>query len=71
MERAINQSDRLREGPLSAREVLDSDSASYTAAELEFLQTVQRLKKRYPHPTWNQVFHAFLGLGYRKPEVPA
>lgn len=53
-------------GSLSSRQVTGHDQASYTEEELEFLRAVQRLKKKYPFPTWNQVLQLVKELGYHK-----
>ena len=61
-----NTRGEVQSGPLGSLQVISTLEAEYTDDEVEFLGAVDRLKKRYPHPTWNQVFHVLLGLGYEK-----
>lgn len=45
-----------------------TSEAEYTAAEWEFMRAMDRYKRlnNRPFPTWREVYHVFLALGYRK-----
>ena len=68
MQRRLAYSDKMKEGPISSRQVIESDTVQYSNAELEFITAIDKYKRKHrrPFPCYHEILHVLLSLGYRK-----